>query len=101
MAWRPPDQNDIEALKWLGIVGAMAAAVDLLKALSSHEQRSIWEVLAHAALIGFLSVGIGALYISVLRLPILAIIGLTTPSAFLGTEAILEAYRWLTRKGGT
>ena len=99
MGWKPPDQSDIEALKWLGVAGAMAALVDLMKALSDRDERSIWELLAHSLLMGFLSIGIGALQISVLRLPILAVIGLSTSMAFLGAEAFMEAYRWLTRRG--
>lgn len=100
-AWKPPDQSDIQALKWLGIVGAMAAAIDILKGLSEHDHRSALERVAHGFLIMLLSIGIGALYISILRLPILAIIGLTAGSSFLGTEAMLEVYRWLTRKGSS
>lgn len=96
MAWKPPDHNDVQALQWLGIAGGFAAVVDLLKSLSERDERTFLQKIAHGGLLGVLSMGVGALQISVLRLPILAVIGISTIAAYLGADAILDLYTRLT-----
>lgn len=100
MSWKPPDPSDIDALKWLGLAGALAAVVDLLKAMISDSRYTWWQKLVHSLLIGVLSVGLGAMFVDVFPdISFFMLLGAASMSGYLGADWVMGLAMRVWRSG--
>lgn len=94
MLWKAPEPTDIDTLKWLGLVGLVAAVVDVLKALASEPANkdggTWWRKLLRGVLTGLLSVGLGAMLVDLFPdISFFMLLGFASMAGYLGTDWVM------------
>lgn len=91
MGWQPPQDQDLETLRWLGKAGVFAAMVNFLRQFVDSESRyTWWQKILYSLLVGLLSIGMGAMMISIWPyMSFLLLLGIASMGGYLGTDFIV------------
>lgn len=103
MPWKAPEPTDIDTLKWLGLIGLVAAVVDVLKALVSDAPEKgggLWRKLLRGILTGLLSVGLGAMLVDLFPdISFFMLLGFASMAGYLGTDWVMALALRMWRNG--